>query len=70
MPAPSPYPYTKTDLEGWRLLVSEDSHGQHKWAYLQEDDPRRESWKQTDAAKYWLGLKIVRDFQTGTAEIM
>lgn len=54
-----PYPYDQTDLEGWRLIVSEDSHGQHKWVYLDEQDSRRGTWKQTQEARYWLGLQLV-----------
>lgn len=53
------YPYERTDLEGWRLVVSEDSHGQHKWVYLPPGDDRRKTWKQSKAAKYWLGLDLV-----------
>ncbi|KAH8090819.1 putative lanosterol synthase [Filobasidium floriforme] len=52
------YPYDRTDLEGWRLVVSEDSHGQHKWIYLGQDDPRRETWEQSQPAKYWLDLNL------------
>ncbi|GHJ90428.1 hypothetical protein NliqN6_6830 [Naganishia liquefaciens] len=54
---------TRTDIHGWRLLVSEDSHGQHKWVYLPADDPRRASWPQSTVAKYWLGL------ETGAKEL-
>jgi hypothetical protein len=53
------YPYDRTNLEGWRLVVSEDSHGQHKWIYLGRDDPRRETWEQSQPAKYWLDLDLV-----------
>ena len=51
---------TRTDIHGWRLFVSEDSHGQHKWVYLPADDPRRASWPQSTVDKYWLGLETVR----------
>ncbi|KAJ9100955.1 hypothetical protein QFC19_005351 [Naganishia cerealis] len=46
----------RTDPEGWRLLVSQDSHGQHKWVYLYPEDSRRETWQQSKMDKYWLGL--------------
>jgi hypothetical protein len=49
----------KQDLEGWRLVVGEDSHGQHKWVYLPEGDPQRLAMPQTKEDKYWLGLDIV-----------
>ena len=52
----------RTDITGWRLLVSEDSHGQHKWVYLPADDPRRADWPQSTVDKYWLGLETVRSF--------
>ncbi|KAJ9116370.1 hypothetical protein QFC22_004811 [Naganishia vaughanmartiniae] len=51
----------QTDPAGWRLVVGQDSHGQHKWVYLDEDDPRRSSWAQSTVDKYWLGLDIVRE---------
>jgi hypothetical protein len=51
--------YPRTDLAGWRLQVSQDSHGQHKWVYLAEDDPRRQSWVQNEGTRYWLGLDLV-----------
>ncbi|ORY28503.1 terpenoid cyclases/protein prenyltransferase alpha-alpha toroid [Naematelia encephala] len=46
-----------TDLLGWRLKVSEDSHGQHKWIYL-PPGPAREAWPQTKVDKYSLGLEL------------
>lgn len=49
-----------TDLEGWRLVVGKDSHGQHQWVYLSPDDPRRAEWKQSKEDEYWLGLETVR----------
>ncbi|KAK4684411.1 hypothetical protein P7C73_g5763, partial [Tremellales sp. Uapishka_1] len=51
-----------TDLEGWRLKVSEDSHGQHKWRYL-PPGPERDECAQTTAEKYFIGL------DTGTPEL-
>ena len=48
----------QTDYAGWRLRVSEDSHGQHKWAYLPEGQAR-EAWPQNKVDKYWLGLDVV-----------
>ncbi|KAJ9110722.1 hypothetical protein QFC20_002763 [Naganishia adeliensis] len=47
----------RTDPLGWRLLVSQDSHGQHKWVYLPPADTRRETWPQSPVDKYWLGLE-------------
>lgn len=49
----------RTDPLGWRLLVSQDSHGQHKWVYLPPSDTRRETWPQSPVDKYWLGLETV-----------
>jgi hypothetical protein len=49
----------RTDPLGWRLLVSQDSHGQHKWVYLPPGDERRGTWPQTAVDKYWLGLETV-----------
>jgi hypothetical protein len=49
----------QTDPAGWRLVVGEDSHGQHKWIYLAETDPRRHTWQQSTVDKYWLGMDIV-----------
>lgn len=49
----------RQDLEGWRLVVGQDSHGQHKWVYLAEVDPRSESCVQSKEDKYWLGMEIV-----------
>lgn len=48
----------RTDPLGWRLVVSEDSHGQHKWVYLPEG-PQREEWPQSQEAKYWSGMEFV-----------
>lgn len=48
-----------TDLEGWRLVVGNDSYGQHQWVYLFPEDPQREAWKQSKEDKYWLGLDTV-----------
>ena len=47
----------RTDLEGWRLKVSEDSHGQHKWVYLPQG-PARDAWPQTKVDRYSIGLDI------------
>lgn len=49
----------RTDPDGWRLVVSQDSHGQHKWLYLPPGDDRRSTWPQTPVDKYWLGLETV-----------
>lgn len=48
----------RTDTEGWRLKVSEDSHGQHKWVYL-PPGPQRDAWPQTAVDKYSQGLETV-----------
>lgn len=56
---------TMTDLEGWRLVVGNDSHGQHQWVYLSPEDPRREGWKQSAEDRYWLGLGTVRLRKSG-----
>lgn len=47
------------DLEGWRLVVGEDSHGQHKWVYFPEGDPQRLARPQTKEDRYWLGMNTV-----------
>jgi hypothetical protein len=59
------YPYDRTDLGAWRLVVSEDSHGQHKWVYLDKGDPRRDTWAQSQPAKYWLDLDLVSQSTQG-----
>lgn len=51
------YQPERTDLRGWRLKVSEDNHGQHKWVYLPEGQAR-EDWPQTMEDKYWLGVEM------------
>lgn len=43
----------RTDPAGWRLKVSEDSHGQHKWLYLPPE--QRDAWPQTAVDKYSMG---------------
>ncbi|ORX40148.1 terpenoid cyclases/protein prenyltransferase alpha-alpha toroid [Kockovaella imperatae] len=53
----SSYTPRKTDYAGWRLKVSEDSHGQHKWVYLPEGEAR-DAWPQNKIDKYWLGLEV------------
>ncbi len=50
----------KVDPEGWRLVVGEDSHGQHKWVWLEAGE-RRDSWKQSTEDRYWLGLDTVSE---------
>lgn len=47
----------RTDPAGWRLVVGEDSHGQHKWVYLPKS--AREKWPQTAVDKYSMGLPTV-----------
>ena len=47
----------RTDPLGWRLIISEDSHGQQKWKYLPEG-PARDAWPQDQVAKYALGLDV------------
>lgn len=49
----------RTDPAGWRLKVSEDSHGQHKWVYL-APGAAREQWPQTATDLYSMGLPPVR----------
>lgn len=51
----------RTDPDGWRLKVSEDSHGQQKWVYLQPG-AQREAWPQTVVDRYSQGLETVRHF--------
>jgi len=46
-----------TDPLGWRLIISEDSHGQQKWRYLPEG-PQRDSIPQDQVTKYALGLEV------------
>nr|ODN91514.1 lanosterol synthase [Cryptococcus depauperatus CBS 7855] len=46
-----------TDLTAWRLVVSENSHGQQKWVYLRSPE-ERDRWPQTNVEKYWLGLDV------------
>jgi len=48
----------RTDPEGWRLKIGEDSHGQQKWVYLPEG-PARETWPQAKVDRYALGLDVV-----------
>jgi hypothetical protein len=52
------YQTPRSDPDGWRLVVGEDSHGQQKWVYLPEG-PARKNWKQNKETKYWMGLDIV-----------
>ena len=52
-----PYTPPATDPLGWRLVISEDSHGQQKWRYL-PPGPQRESWPQDQVTKYALGLEL------------
>jgi hypothetical protein len=49
----------KTDPAGWRLKVSEDSHGQHKWVYLPPGLP--ETWPQNAVDKYCQGVDPVSE---------
>jgi len=51
------YEPPRSDPLGWRLIVSEDAHGQQKWVYLPEGQAR-EDWKQDKVAKYALGLDV------------
>ncbi|KAK4239113.1 terpenoid cyclases/protein prenyltransferase alpha-alpha toroid [Achaetomium macrosporum] len=44
----------RTDYSRWRLR---DDHGRHTWRYL-EDDEELQSWPQTLADKYFLGLPL------------
>lgn len=46
----------KTDVTRWRML---DEKGRHTWHYL-EDDEAIESWPQSCADKWYLGLDTVR----------
>lgn len=55
----------RTDPQGWRLLVGQDSHGQHKWVYLEEEDERKAWGEQTVEEKWWLGLKTVSQPRLG-----
>lgn len=48
----------RTDPAGWRLKVSEDSHGQHKWFFL-PPGPARDAWPQTAVDKYSMGEPTV-----------
>jgi lanosterol synthase len=48
----------RTDPAGWRLKVSEDSHGQHKWVYLRTAAERK-AWPQRVVDKYSMGLPTV-----------
>ena len=52
------YTPEQTDPLGWRLKVSEQSHGQHKWVYL-APGPSRDAWPQDKASKYWSGMEVV-----------
>ena len=52
------YQVKRTDPLGWRLKVSEQSHGQHKWVYLPPGQVREE-WPQDLASKYWSGMPLV-----------
>jgi hypothetical protein len=46
-----------TDPLGWRLVISEDSHGQQKWRYL-PGGPQRDAIPQDQVTKYALGLDL------------
>jgi hypothetical protein len=46
-----------TDPLGWRLIISEDSHGQQKWRYLPPGAQRNEI-PQDQVTKYALGLEV------------
>lgn len=46
-----------TDIYGWRLLIGQDSHGQHKWIYLQSKE-EREQWPLRAEERWWLGLGV------------
>lgn len=46
----------KTDVTRWRL---KDDESRHTWHYL-EDDEAAESWPQSYAEKWYLGLPLVR----------
>ncbi|WOO77353.1 Lanosterol synthase [Vanrija pseudolonga] len=46
----------RTDPAGWRLKVSEDSHGQHKWVYL-PPGAARDAWPQAHVDVYSMGLE-------------
>jgi lanosterol synthase len=52
------YKPQQTDPFGWRLKVSEDAHGQHKWVYL-PPGPARDAWPQNKIDKYWTGMEMV-----------
>jgi lanosterol synthase len=47
-----------TDPLGWRLVISEDSHGQQKWRYL-PPGAQRDEIPQDQVTKYALGLEVV-----------
>lgn len=51
------YTPPRTDPLGWRLVISEDSHGQQKWKYLPEGSAR-DAWPQDQVTKYALGLEV------------
>jgi hypothetical protein len=46
-----------TDPLGWRLVISEDSHGQQKWRYL-PPGAQRDEIPQDQVTKYALGLEV------------
>jgi hypothetical protein len=46
-----------TDPLGWRLIISEDSHGQQKWRYL-PPGAQRDEIPQDQVTKYALGLEV------------
>lgn len=50
-------PAPQTDPEAWRLIVGEDSHGQHKWRMREEG--RGDKERQSVEDRYWLGLETV-----------
>jgi hypothetical protein len=51
------YTAPATDPLGWRLVISEDSHGQQKWRYL-PPGAQRDEIPQDQVTKYALGLEV------------
>jgi hypothetical protein len=56
-PAIMSYNPPATDPLGWRLVISEDSHGQQKWQYL-PPGAQRDEIPQDQVTKYALGLEV------------
>lgn len=64
---PPPGPLGATDPTAWRLDTSDE--GRVKWTYRpSEDATAKQQDPQTDEAKYWLGLDLVRRPETPAAQ--